>query len=162
MALNIIIIIAVVTLGILFLLIEIFLLPGVGIAGIAGAALLIGGVAYAYMFVGSTAGNITLVVSGLLLAGSFAWLVKSKTLRKIGLKADINETVDNSHLRGISAGDTGVCVSRLNPIGKVMINDVMVEGKSIDGDFIDEEAEIEVVKVETYNVLVKKKLESGN
>lgn len=155
MALDLIIIIAVVLLGILFLLIEIFLLPGISIAGVAGAALLIGGVVYAYMFVGSTAGNITLVASGLLLAGAFAWLVKSKALKKIGLKTDISETVDNSDLLKISAGDAGVSVSRLNPIGKVMINNVVVEGKSIDGDFIDEDTAIEVVKVETYNVLVK-------
>ena len=38
-----------------------------------------------------------------------------------------------------------------------MVNDVVIEGKSVNGEFIDEDSEIEVVKVETYNVLVKRK-----
>ena len=93
-----------------------------------------------------------------MLAGAFVWLVKSKSLQKIALTADITETVDNSELKSLKKGDTGVAVSRLNPIGKVMVNDVVVEGKSFDGEFIDEDAEIEVVRVETYNVAVRKKI----
>jgi hypothetical protein len=46
-------------------------------------------------------------------------------------------------------------VSRLNPIGKVVIDDVEMEGKSFDNEFIEEEAEIEVVKVDSVNVMVK-------
>jgi membrane-bound ClpP family serine protease len=65
--------------------------------------------------------------------------------------------VDTSYLQKIGVGDSGVTLSRLNPIGQVLINDVEVEGKSFDGEFLDEDTEIEVVKVETYNVLVKKK-----
>ena len=65
--------------------------------------------------------------------------------------------MDNSQLAKISVGDTGVALSRLNPIGQVLVNDVEVLGKSYDGEFIDEETEVEVVKVKTYNILVKKK-----
>jgi len=38
-----------------------------------------------------------------------------------------------------------------------MVNDVEVEGKSFNGELIDEETEIEVVKVNTYNILVKRR-----
>jgi len=41
-----------------------------------------------------------------------------------------------------------------------MVNDIVAEGKSVDGEFIEEDSEIEIVKVETSNVLVKRK-ESG-
>ncbi len=156
MTLNITIVIAIAALGIIFLLIEIFLLPGISIAGIAGAALLIGGITYAYIFLGGTAGTITLVASLAVLAIAFVWLVKSKALQKVGLKTNIEESVDNSDLLKIKPGNTGVAISRLNPIGKVMVNETVVEGKSIDGSFIDEDVEIEVIKIETYNVLVKK------
>lgn len=157
MTFNLIIVIAVVALGIIFMLIEIFLLPGISIAGIAGAIFLIGGIVYSYMFLGNTVGNITLASSAVLLGGSFVWLLKSNSLRKIALETNIEETVDNSDLKKLQAGDFGVAISRLNPIGKIMVNDVVVEGKSFDGEFINEDEEIEVVKVETYNVLVKKK-----
>ncbi|MFA5649998.1 MAG: NfeD family protein, partial [Proteiniphilum sp.] len=96
------------------------------------------------------------------LGGTFVWLLKSKSLRRIALETNIEDRVDNSHLAKISVGDTGVALSRLNPIGQVLVNDVEVEGKSYDGEFIDEETEVEVVKVKTYNVLVKKKTERDN
>lgn len=155
MTFNLIIVAALVVLGVVLLLVEFFLLPGISIAGVGGAIFMVGGVIYSYIYLGSTAGNITLALSLLMLALAFVWLLKSKTLQKIALTADINETVDNSELRSLKPGDTGLAVSRLNPIGKVMVNDITVEGKSFDGEFIDEDAKIEVVKVETYNVLVK-------
>ncbi len=157
MTTSLIIVIAVMALGIIFMLIEIFLLPGISIAGVAGAIFLIGGIVYSYLYLGNTAGHITLAASAVLLAGAFVFLVKSNSLQRIALETNIEETVDNSELKRLQPGDVGVAVSRLNPIGKIMVNDTVVEGKSIDGDFINEDEEIEVVKVETYNVLVKKK-----
>lgn len=157
MTFNIIIVLVLVVLGILLLLAEIFLLPGISVAGIGGVIFLGGGIVYSYIYLGATAGTSTLVVSILLLGVAFAWLVKSKSIQKIGLKADISETVDNSALKKINAGDAGVTLSRLNPIGNVLVNDITVEGKSFDGEFIEEDVEIEVVRVETYNVLVKEK-----
>lgn len=157
MTLHIIVVIAVILLGILFMMIEIFLLPGISIAGIAGAIFIVGGIAYSYMFIGNTAGNITLAASAVSLGGAFVGLLKSKSLRKISLDTNIENTVDNSNLLKMSVGDTGSTISRLNPIGKVLVNDVEAEGKSFDGEFIEEDTEIEVVKVETYNVLVKRK-----
>lgn len=157
MTFDLIIIIAVIVLGVVFMLIEIFLLPGISIAGIAGIIFLIGGIVYAYVFQGSTAGNITLAGTAVLFGGSFYWLLKSKSLRKISLETNIEGKVDNSSLQKIAVGDSGITLSRLNPIGQVLINSVEVEGKSFDGEFLDEDCAIEVVKIETYNVLVKRK-----
>ena len=156
MSLELIIVIALISIGVIFLLVEIFLLPGITFAGIAGVVFLVGGIVYAYAFMGSTAGNIAVVASVVAVGGSFVWLVKSKSLRKIGLKTAIEESVDNSHLQQVSVGDKGVALSRLAPIGKVKIGDIDMEGKSFDNEFIEEEAEIEVVKVDSMNVLVKR------
>jgi len=158
MTLDLIIVIALLALGVLFMLVEIFLLPGISIAGIAGAVFLTGGIAYAYLFMGTTAGNISLAASAASLGGAFVWLLRSKSLRKISLNTNIEGTVDNTNLLKMAAGDAGITVSRLNPIGKVMVNGTEAEGKSVDGEFIDEDTDIEVVKVETYHVLVKRKI----
>jgi len=99
MTLDLIIVIALLVLGVLFMLIEIFLLPGISIAGIAGAIFLIGGIAYAYLFLGSTAGNVSLIASGATLGGVFVWLLRSKSLRKISLNTNIESTVDNTNLQ---------------------------------------------------------------
>jgi len=86
------------------MLIEIFLLPGISVAGIAGAVFLIGGITYAYLFLGSTAGNVTLAASVVALGGTFVWLLKSKSLRKISLDTNIESTVDNTNLQKWQSG----------------------------------------------------------
>ncbi len=157
MTFNLVIVATLVLLGIVLLLIEIFLLPGFGIAGIGGIALMGGGVFYAYSYVGALAGTITLLSSLLLLAVGFVWLIKSNALKKIALTTDIDGTVDNSDLKKLSKGDLGLTVSRLNPIGRVMFDGVMSEGKSFNGELIDEDTEVEVVSVDSFNVIVKPK-----
>lgn len=157
MTFNIIIVATVILLGILFLLIEIFLLPGISIAGIAGLVFIIGGIAYAYVFMGTAAGNITLLISAALLAGGFIGLLRSKTMKKIALTKEIDSTIDTCDLKKIQIGDQGITLTRLNPIGKVGIKGLAVEGKSADGELIDEGTRIEVVKVNPSNITVKRK-----
>ncbi|NLX80751.1 MAG: hypothetical protein GXZ03_04215 [Proteiniphilum sp.] len=157
MTFNLAIVAALIFLGVLLILIEIFLLPGFGIAGIGGIAFMGGGVFFAYSYIGATAGTITLLLSLLLLGGGFAWLIKSKSLSKIALTADIAETVDKSELKKLAKGDIGTTISRLNPIGKVMFGEVIVEGKSFSGELIDEDTEVEVLYVDSFNVIVKSK-----
>lgn len=154
MAFNLIIVTLVILLGIVFLLTEIFLLPGLTISGIAGLVFLIGGIAYAYMYVGTVAGNLVLVISILSIIGSFIFLIKSKSLKHISLTTNIDAKVDTSDLKKIKAGDIGITQSRLNPIGKILVNNLTVEAKSIDGEMIDEDTEVIVNKVEWTNVLV--------
>lgn len=157
MTFNLIIVTLVVLLGIIFLLAEIFLLPGITISGIAGFIFLVGGIAYAYMYIGTMAGNLTLIISALLIMGSFIYFIKSKSLRRISLNTNIDSKVDNSDLKKINIGDEGITQSRLNPIGKVFINDLTVEAKSIDGQMIDEDTVVVVNKVDWSNILVSRK-----
>lgn len=157
MTFEILIVVALILLGILFMLAEIFLLPGISIAGIAGAIFLIGGIVYSYLFIGSIAGNITLAATAIAMGASFFLLLNSKSLRKISLETNIESKVDNSDLGKISVGDTGIALSRLNPTGKVMVNDLTVEGKSFNGEFIDDDDEIEVVRIDTYQIQVVRK-----
>lgn len=156
MTFNIIIVALIILLGIIFLLVEIFLIPGITVSGIAGIVFIAGGIVYAYKYMGPSAGNFTLLISVFMLMASFLFLIKSKSLRHIALNTNIDSKVDISDLKKINAGDTGITISRLNPIGKVSINGLTVEAKSIDGEMIDEETEIEVIKVEWSNVLVAK------
>lgn len=160
MTFELMIVVALILVGILFMLAEIFLLPGISVAGIAGAIFLIGGIVYSYLFIGSTAGNITLAASALAMGASFFLLLKSKSLRRISLETNIESKVDNSDLAKIIVGDTGIALSRLNPTGKVMVNELIVEGKSYNGEFIDEDEKIEVIRIDTYQIQVVRKTET--
>lgn len=154
MTFDIIIVTLVILLGIIFLLAEIFLLPGITISGVAGLIFFVGGIVYAYMYMGSWAGNITMVISVFLLLGSFLYFIKSKSLKRIALTTNIDATVDMSDLKKINVGDIGITQSRLNPMGKVTVNGITVEAKSMNGEMIDEDTEIEVIKVDWANIIV--------
>ncbi|MDR1402078.1 MAG: NfeD family protein [Tannerellaceae bacterium] len=155
MILDIAIIIFLTGIAILLILLEIFLLPGITIAGIGGALFAIGGVIYAYT-VGSTVGNITLFGSIIAFGIAFAWLLRSKSFNKVALKTNIDSKLTSSRDLGIQAGDEGITLSRLAPIGKALIKDITVEAKST-GEFIDEDTPVIVMRVDGYNVLVATK-----
>ncbi|MDR1372061.1 MAG: hypothetical protein LBJ17_02890 [Dysgonamonadaceae bacterium] len=139
--------------GILLILAEIFLIPGITVAGVGGILFSVAGVYFAFHSLGATAGIITLIMMLLVVGISFIVLVKSKALDAISLKTDINSTVADD-LPAIAVGDTGISISRLNPIGKVRVNNITVEAKT-PGYFIDENCEIEVVKVFKNQIIVK-------
>jgi membrane-bound ClpP family serine protease len=149
---DILIVLVLCIIGILLVLVEIFLIPGLTITGIGGAVFSIGGIFYAFRYLGTTAGIITLLLMGAIIGIAFVYLVKSKALDKIALKTDINSTVA-SELPAISEGDTGISVSRLNPMGKVRVNNITMEAKTF-GEFIDENTTITVVKVSPAQLIV--------
>ncbi|MDR0546558.1 MAG: hypothetical protein LBG77_03095 [Dysgonamonadaceae bacterium] len=153
---DLLIVIVLCVIGILLILAEIFLIPGLTITIVAGVAASIGGVYYAFTRLGATAGIITLLIMLTVIIVSCAYLVKSKALDSIGLQTGIDSTVAGNEALQIAAGDEGIAVSRLNPIGKVQVNGVVMEGKSAD-DFIDERSEIVVTAVSRNQLIVKLK-----
>jgi membrane-bound ClpP family serine protease len=150
---DILIVIVLCVIGIILILVEIFLIPGLTFTAIAGAAFSLGGVYYAFRYLGVTAGVITLISVAVIIGFCFVYLVKSKALDRIALKTDIDSTVASKELPDISAGDTGVSISRLNPIGKVRVNNITMEAKAL-SDFIDEDTEITVIKVSPTQLIV--------
>lgn len=148
-------IIGLIVIGIIFILIEVFLIPGISIAGIAGVICMVGGVVLSYMKLGVATGTWILGISALVLGAVLYWFFRSKTLDRMSLKTDIDSNVEPLHGLQVSPGDTGVTVSRLAPGGKVLIKGITVEGRS-ENEMIDENTPIEVIEVGTYNVLVRK------
>ncbi len=148
-------IILLILLGILLFLVEFFLVPGVTIAGIGGAILMGVAIFMAYRTHGSTVGNYILFTSLLLTVITLVFALRAKTWRRLMLSRNIEGKVEvGLEEQKIKVGDTGKAMTRLNPVGKVMINDITVEAKSIKG-FVDQHTKVEVVKVLTTQVIVK-------
>ena len=125
-------------LGILLLLIEFLIIPGVTIAGIGGFILIAGGIFSAYRLYGAKFGNITLAITVLVLIIIFAFALRSRTWKKIALNNKINSSVDNIKKEGrFTVGERGKTITRLAPIGKAMFNNKIIEAKSLSG-YIDE------------------------
>lgn len=137
------------------LLLEIFMLPGITVAGIGGAIFAVGGLVYAYS-VSTFVGNVTSGGSLLAFVAAFAWLMRSKAFNRVALNTDIDSKLTSSRELGIVAGDEGVTLSRLAPIGKALIKEMTIEAKTLD-ELIDEGTPIEVIRVDGYNVIVQRK-----
>lgn len=149
---DIIIVAILMLVAVVLILLEIFLLPGITLAGIGGTLFAVAGIIYAYS-VGTVVGHATLLLSLVAFIAAFAWLLRSRSLRKVALKTDVDSKLTSSRDLGINPGDEGITLSRLAPIGKAIIGDVEVEAKST-GELIDEGTPIKVLRVDGYNVLV--------
>ncbi len=142
-------------LGIVFLLLELFIIPGVSIGGIAGIAFVVASIWYAFATLSATAGFATLAC-GVLAMGVAIWIfVRSRTLDRMSLNTEVSGTVDTPKDTQVSVGQRGVTVSRLAPIGTARFGDKTLEVKSLDG-LIDPNTEVEVVEVNGETISVRK------
>ena len=139
--------------AIVLFLLEIFLLPGITIAGVGGALFAIGGIIYAYS-IGTVTGHITLIGSIVLFVGFFAWLLRAKSFQRVALNTNVDSTLTSTRDMGLQVGDKGIALSRLAPIGKARFGDTTVEAKT-QGDFIDEQTPIVIIRLDGYNVVVE-------
>lgn len=148
-------IIGLIVLGIFFLVVEIFLIPGISLPGIAGVACMIGGVSMAYVRMGPTVGTWTLALSIIALSVVLYGFYRSKTFDKMALKTNIDSKTNPFDGLKIKVGDQGTAITRLGPIGKIQLKDTVVEGRS-ENELIDAGTPVEVVDVGSYNVTVRK------
>ncbi|RIH64348.1 hypothetical protein D1164_14755 [Mariniphaga sediminis] len=147
-------IILLILLGLLLLLIEFAVIPGVTIAGIGGFVLLGISVYIAFAEYGTGIGFLTLtfvlIASPLLIFYFF----KSKTGKKMVLDSLIDGKVETVDAQKIQVGDTGKTIGRLAPSGKVKVSGEVVEAQST-GAFIDHNTEIKVLKILTNKIIVE-------
>lgn len=149
------IIISLLLLSAILFLIEMFLIPGISIAGIAGG--IAGIIAVVYAFTLGTAMGWYTLLSGVLLTALLVWIFfKSNALDKMALKTGIDSKHDPLKDLDIKVGDEGVAVSRIAPMGKIKVNGCLLEAKAND-DFIDEGTAVVITVLNTTNVIVDRK-----
>ena len=150
---NILIILFLIFLGIVLLLIEFTILPGITIAGVGGFLLFAYSVYLAFTSYGTLAGFVTLgfvlVVSPVLVVVFF----KGKTGKKMVLDTVITG-VANQIDEKIKVGDVGVTIGRLAPMGKIKVNNEVVEVKST-GSFVDPGEKVRIIEIEKSLITVE-------
>lgn len=150
------VIVLIILLGLFLLVLEFFVFPGVTFAGIGGFIFTAGGIFLAYQGYGTTYGNIALVstlfVAVIILVLSF----RANTWNRLMLHTKVDGRVETVEENQVHAGDEGVAVTRLNPIGKVMVNGIVIEGKC-PGHFVDENSPVIVKEVFKTYLIVKPK-----
>ena len=130
---DVLIIIALIAAAVILFLVELFVIPGISLAGISALVCIIYANYYAFANLGTGGGCITLIISGIACIGSLVWFMRSKTLDKLALKKDITSKIDRSAAEKVKVGDTGITITRLAQIGNAEINGNIIEVKSMDG-----------------------------
>jgi membrane-bound ClpP family serine protease len=149
------IIILLIVLGILLFVIEFMLVPGVTVAGIGGLVLTVFGVYKAFSDFGPRTGTWVLIATILLSIFVIAMSLRARTWKKLMLNTNSNGRVDRDlSEEQVRVGDHGTTLTRLNPMGKIKVNNMVREVKSIEG-YVDEHSEVEVVVIEGTRISVK-------
>lgn len=148
-------IIILVVFGILFLVAELVLLPGVSIGAVLSLVCYGGAIYMAFRDYGIGASVlVTLTVIGLSILATIVSL-RAKTWQRFSLKQKVSSSSMPSPAdENVKIGDRGVTVSRLCPMGKVEIGGRLFEAKSLDA-YVDPKTTIEVIGFENFNVIVK-------
>ena len=159
--------------GIVLLAVEIFVLPGFGVAGIAGAAFimaslilsLVGNVGFDFEFTMPSeimVAFLTVMLSSV--AGFFGSIyLAKKLLTTSALSSLVLSSVQNKEdgFIGVSAqestliGQAGVAATILRPAGKVVIDNETYDATAL-SSYIDKGEKIVVVKFETAQLFVRK------
>ena len=153
MLFDIVIVVVLLVIAIAMLILELFFLPGFSVAGIF--SVIFYGIAYyfAFAFIGITAGVIALSAAVVLSILAIWYFMHSRALDKMSLHTNIEATAPTEVDTRVSVGDEGVSLSRLNPMGRVLLGESVVEARSL--EFIDEGVKVRVIKVERTTVEVE-------
>lgn len=140
--------------GLILFITEVFLIPGISIAGIASAVSLLYAIYYAFDKIGTEAGFITMGITVIGITGITVWFMKSKTVDRLALKKSLDYKPQPLQGADIHIGDTGVAITRLTLIGNAEINGHILEVQSADG-FIDEKTPIKVCRITENTIYVQ-------
>lgn len=140
--------------GMILVLAEILVVPGVGVVGIIGGLLMLLGIYFSYQ-IDTLSGHICLGSSAAFSLVSAYLALRTDTWDRFSLKDEVKGKVNNVDLARIVVGALGKTVSKLSPAGQALINDQLVEVHSKQG-VIENNCNIEVVKVQQNKIIVIK------
>lgn len=150
------VIVFLIAVGIIAILLEILVIPGIGVVGIMGFVSVVFGIIQAYTVYGTLAGNITLIISVFIMVLMFVMSLRSKTWKRLMLNDSIDSKMNTIDETLIKTGSEGISISRLAPSGKARIEGELYEVHTL-GEFVDENTELIVVKVNRNKIIVKTK-----
>ncbi len=140
-------------LGVILLLAEILLVPGVGVAGFLGLASLAGSCVFAFRVFGVRTGTIIIAVNVVLVVALTVWVLRARTWKKFTLNAKIDNSVAEG-VKPLAVGDVGRTVTRLAPMGQARFPGGPYEVKSSCG-MVASGTDVEVILIEDKKIIVR-------
>lgn len=136
-------------------LLEIFILPGFGFAGIGSIVCAVVDAILIYNAYGFSWACIAVVVAILLLVLMLYIVANSRTFDRMSLKTSIDSTNATTKQLSVKVGNEGRAITRLALVGNAEIEGKQVEVKS-SGEFINSGTPIRVIKVDKAQIIVER------
>ncbi len=156
--LDLIIPIALILVGVLLVVAEVYLVPGFNIVGIIGVLLVLFAVGYAFTEAGVQGGTIMLLTALILVGAAFYILRQTgswdRFVLSTNLRRDDMTVARESEQRARYLGKTGVALSPLRPTGIVEIDGERIE-VATEGDYISSGSRIKVVAMDRRHYFVR-------
>lgn len=143
-----------VLLGLFFLVAELVFLPGAALGVILSLASYAAATYFAFVRIGMVGGFITLGIIILLSLIATIISLRAKTWQRFALKNKVEGQSMQTPAEEVKIGDCGVTISRLSPMGKVLIGGKEYEAKSAEA-YIDQRTEVTVIGFENFTIIVK-------
>ena len=148
-----IIILILIALGIIFLFLELLVVPGTTFIGIIGFVSMLLGVYQTFVIYGTNWGIFALVATSIFSIGMLVLSLRSKTWKKAMLSTSIDSKIDQVK-ENFKVGDEGISISRLTPTGTARFGSRFIEVSTF-GDFLDPETKIRIVEIKNNKILVE-------
>lgn len=147
------IIILLISLGLVLVLAEILVIPGVGAAGVLGLVSLAASCFYTFYEYGNTAGAAVTAAELLMLIFMLVYVLRAKTWKRFTLHTNIDSKAVAAG-PALSVGDRGITVTRLAPMGMARFCGESVEVTALEG-MTDPGVEVEVVLIDDNKIFVR-------
>ncbi|MBR5076330.1 MAG: serine protease [Bacteroidales bacterium] len=148
------IVVTLLVLGVILMLVEMLLIPGIGVAGFLSLGSLGAACWYAFTAISTTAGWWTSLAAVLLLGVMVFFILRAKTWRRFELKTEVTSHT-GAEAELVKVGDRGVAFTRLAPMGTGRFGAVSCEVKSHDNTMVAAGTPVEVVAIEENKPIVK-------
>lgn len=143
-------------LGMFLLFLELAVIPGFGLVGIAGIGLLGGGIVLVWLGAGTAWGIAALLISVPLTIGAMVWFLRSKASNRLVLKSAITGQSSDVPTLTHLVGRAGSAQTTLRPAGTALIDNERYDVVS-EGEFIEKGVQISVVRIDGNSVIVTRK-----
>lgn len=140
-------------LGIVFIFLEIFVIPGTTVFGIMGSIGVGVAIFFAYKLLGTNYGHLSIIIGFVLFMIFFFLGRKLMDKDQLALHKELKGKV-NEFEANVKVGDIGLSHTDIKPNGKAFFNDEKMEVFS-NGSYIDKDQEIQVIKINQNKIIVK-------
>jgi len=140
--------------GLLLIIVEIVFIPGTTVVGFLGLIFTIVGIVFSYTHFGNEIGFYVLLGTAVSTGGTLYLSFRKGAWKKFSHQSAIDSKVNEGMADHLAAGEEGISVSALRPMGSAEFSGKIFEVKT-NGEFVDNGIKIRIVKIRSNDILVE-------